>query len=137
MSAEVLAQLVWVIAAGVAAYVALDWLRWVRQPHQIGFYWPLLGHIPTLALNSDNMASFFRKAFADRGFTDYILVKAGCIEPPRWIVSTIADTEHVLKTKFESYEAAVGLRGTNFRDFLGDGIFNSDGHQWLLQRKLA
>ncbi|KAL2480798.1 Cytochrome [Abeliophyllum distichum] len=44
--------------------------------------------------------------------------------------------EHMLKTNFENYP-----KGTRFRnlleDFLGRGIFNTDGELWKIQRKTA
>ncbi|KAF8043707.1 hypothetical protein BT93_A1885 [Corymbia citriodora subsp. variegata] len=47
-----------------------------------------------------------------------------------------AVVEHALKTNFENYP-----KGDKFiallRDFLGKGIFNSDGELWLVQRKTA
>ncbi|CAD6243294.1 unnamed protein product [Miscanthus lutarioriparius] len=47
-----------------------------------------------------------------------------------------ADVEHVLRTNFANYpkgEHAAAM----LRDFLGHGLFNSDGEQWLWQRKNA
>ncbi|KAL2320607.1 hypothetical protein Fmac_029576 [Flemingia macrophylla] len=46
------------------------------------------------------------------------------------------NVEHMLKTNFQNYP-----KGDRFihllRDFLGQGIFNSDAHLWQLQRKTA
>ncbi|KAG5054988.1 hypothetical protein GLYMA_03G122300v4 [Glycine max] len=46
------------------------------------------------------------------------------------------NVEHVLKTKFDNYP-----KGERFihllQDFLGNGIFNSDGDLWKVQRKTA
>uniref|UniRef100_A0A7S2VVL8 Cytochrome P450 n=1 Tax=Triparma pacifica TaxID=91992 RepID=A0A7S2VVL8_9STRA len=47
-----------------------------------------------------------------------------------------ASVKHVLKDKFDNYE-----KGPNFRDalgeFLGEGIFTSDGPLWKVHRKVA
>jgi len=44
--------------------------------------------------------------------------------------------EHVLKTNFTGYEKGPYFH-ENLVDLLGDGIFNSDGDKWHVQRKLA
>ncbi|XP_052146824.1 cytochrome P450 CYP94D108-like [Oryza glaberrima] len=52
------------------------------------------------------------------------------------ITANPANVEHILKANFGNYpkgELAVSL----LEDFLGHGIFNSDGEQWLWQRKAA
>jgi len=47
-----------------------------------------------------------------------------------------ASIKHVLKDQFANYE-----KGDNFREalgeFLGDGIFTSDGALWKVHRKVA
>ncbi|XP_052151961.1 cytochrome P450 CYP94D108-like [Oryza glaberrima] len=52
------------------------------------------------------------------------------------ITANVANVEHILKTNFSNYpkgELSVSL----LEDLLGHGIFNSDGEQWLWQRKAA
>lgn len=44
--------------------------------------------------------------------------------------------EHITKTKFNSYVKGSSLISM-LQDFLGDGIFNSDGDHWKLQRRTA
>ncbi|KAJ3703565.1 hypothetical protein LUZ61_007270 [Rhynchospora tenuis] len=52
------------------------------------------------------------------------------------ITANPANVEHMLKTRFENYP-----KGKQFSsilgDFLGHGIFNSDGDIWRFQRKMA
>lgn len=52
------------------------------------------------------------------------------------IVNTPALVEHVTKTKFECF-AKGPLFQSAFKEFLGTGIFNSDGPVWKVQRKTA
>ncbi|KAK6153387.1 hypothetical protein DH2020_013026 [Rehmannia glutinosa] len=47
-----------------------------------------------------------------------------------------ANVEHILKSNFHNYEKGELFR-SSFRDFLGDGIFNSDGENWKFQRKVS
>jgi cytochrome P450 len=120
----------------LALWVVVDWIRYIRW-HAGGFYWPVVGHLPSLLANRHDLISYFRHFYKREGFPDVALMKCFFLESPRFLVITPKDVEHILKTKFENYHISVGLRGDNLRDFLGDGIFNADGHMWLLQRKLA
>ncbi|XP_047317894.1 cytochrome P450 86A1 [Impatiens glandulifera] len=44
--------------------------------------------------------------------------------------------EHILRTRFDNYPKGPTWQ-TAFHDLLGQGIFNSDGETWLMQRKTA
>lgn len=44
--------------------------------------------------------------------------------------------EHILRTRFDNYPKGPKWQ-TAFHDLLGQGIFNSDGETWLIQRKTA
>ncbi|CAI9087399.1 OLC1v1021456C1 [Oldenlandia corymbosa var. corymbosa] len=44
--------------------------------------------------------------------------------------------EHILRTRFDNYPKGPTWQ-TAFHDLLGQGIFNSDGDTWLIQRKTA
>ena len=52
------------------------------------------------------------------------------------ITANPANVEHILKTNFANYPKGE-LTVSMIEDFLGHGIFNSDGEQWLWQRKAA
>jgi cytochrome P450 len=44
--------------------------------------------------------------------------------------------EYILKTNFENYPKGIIMR-RNFSDLLGEGIFNANGDEWKVQRKVA
>ncbi|MED6155498.1 hypothetical protein PIB30_005698 [Stylosanthes scabra] len=52
------------------------------------------------------------------------------------ITSNPDNVEHILKTKFHNYPKGRPF-STLLGDLLGNGIFNSDGHSWRFQRKMA
>ncbi|XP_051116841.1 cytochrome P450 94A2-like [Andrographis paniculata] len=52
------------------------------------------------------------------------------------VTANPAVVKHVLKTNFGNYDKGEFFR-TSLGDFLGDGIFNSDGEMWKLQRQIA
>ncbi|KAI6674836.1 hypothetical protein NL676_002742 [Syzygium grande] len=47
-----------------------------------------------------------------------------------------ANVQHILKTHFAKYERG-GVFKMTLRDVLGDGIFNSDGESWKIQRQVS
>ncbi|XP_026658720.2 cytochrome P450 94A1-like [Phoenix dactylifera] len=57
------------------------------------------------------------------------------ILPSGIITGNPKNIEHVLKTKFDNYPKGDAV--TVLEDFLGRGIFNTDGDHWKLQRKIA
>ncbi|TVU50763.1 hypothetical protein EJB05_02152, partial [Eragrostis curvula] len=95
---------------------------------------PLLGHLPAFVKN--------RHRFID--WSTELIVGSPEQRMGFWIpgmrtgivTANPADVEHVLRANFGNYpkgEHAISM----LRDFLGDGLFNSDGEQWLWQRKNA
>ena len=57
-------------------------------------------------------------------------------QPRRVMTSNPANIKHILKENFRNYEKGEPFR-IRLHDFLGSGIFNADGDQWFVQRKVA
>ncbi|KAL8529625.1 hypothetical protein ACS0TY_006888 [Phlomoides rotata] len=47
-----------------------------------------------------------------------------------------ANVQHLLKSNFSNYHKGDYVKNT-LRDFLGDGIFNTDGEKWKFQRQVS
>ncbi|PVH33557.1 hypothetical protein PAHAL_8G022500 [Panicum hallii] len=95
---------------------------------------PLLGHLPAFLRN--------RHRFLD--WSTELIVASPDQRMGFWIpgmrtgivTANPADVDHVLRANFANYPK--GEHATSMlRDFLGRGLFNSDGDQWLWQRKNA
>ncbi|KAI3463955.1 hypothetical protein Pfo_020618 [Paulownia fortunei] len=52
------------------------------------------------------------------------------------ITANAANVQHILKSQFHNYHKGDFFTST-LRDFLGDGIFNSDGENWKFQRQVS
>ncbi|KAI3463951.1 hypothetical protein Pfo_020614 [Paulownia fortunei] len=52
------------------------------------------------------------------------------------VTANAANVQHILKSHFHNYDKGDFFRST-LRDFLGDGIFNSDGEKWKFQRQVS
>jgi cytochrome P450 len=95
---------------------------------------PLLGHLPAFLRN--------RHRFLDWS-TELIVASPGQ-RMGFWIpgmrtgivTGNPADVEHVLRANFANYPKGAHAISM-LEDFLGRGLFNSDGDQWLWQRKNA
>jgi fatty acid omega-hydroxylase len=55
-----------------------------------------------------------------------------------WTVKTTCpkNVQHVLKTNFDNYPKGPAFQA-NLWELLGRGIFNADGHEWHMQRKVS
>ena len=107
----------------------------IIQPNTKGFKnYPLIGTLPDFIKSRHCHLTWTTKVIANcptntstmhfpRGF--HFVVTAN---PP--------NVEHILKTNFENYPKG-HVFTFYFTDFLGRGIFNSDGEQWKIQRKPA
>jgi cytochrome P450 len=54
----------------------------------------------------------------------------------RHMTANPENVEYILKTNFENYPKGIIMR-CNFNDLLGEGIFNANGDEWKVQRKVA
>ncbi|XP_040244487.2 cytochrome P450 CYP94D108-like [Aegilops tauschii subsp. strangulata] len=95
---------------------------------------PLLGHLYAFLKNRHRFLDWSTDLIIgspERRMGFWIPGMITCI-----ITGNPADVEHVLRTNFANYpkgDSTIPVMG----DFLGHGIFNSDGEQWLWQRKSA
>ncbi|CAA7017350.1 unnamed protein product [Microthlaspi erraticum] len=126
------------LVAIVAAY--LLWFkritRWLKGPR----VWPVLGSLPGLIEQRDRMHDWITENLRACGGTYQTSI---CAVPflanKQGLVTVTCDPkniEHMLKTRFDNYPKGPTWQAV-FHDFLGQGIFNSDGDTWLFQRKTA
>ncbi|KAM1098490.1 hypothetical protein ACFX19_015992 [Malus domestica] len=124
-----------ILLISLSLYLYLHFFDSSNKHKHTGFKsYPILGALPGFLKN--------RHRFLD--WTTEILTSCptstGIVNRPIQIRGVItanpANIEHMLKTNFENYP-----KGKRFisliEDFLGDGIFNSDGELWKVQRKTA
>ncbi|WVZ68494.1 hypothetical protein U9M48_017428 [Paspalum notatum var. saurae] len=106
-----------------------------QQPSAQGLkVYPLLGTLPHFLKNQHRFLEWTTGIMV-RDPTHTMSVKALGLTGVA-ITANPANVEHIAKTNFANYpkgELAVSM----LEDFLGHGIFNSDGDQWLWQRKAA
>nr|XP_043621576.1 cytochrome P450 94A1-like [Erigeron canadensis] len=103
--------------------------------NQFGFKnYPILGTIPEFLLNRHRFLEWSTDVLSLCPTNTATFKRPGKIHGV--ITAHPANIEHMLKTNFDNYP-----KGTRFisllEDFLGRGIFNSDGEGWKTQRKTA
>ncbi|KAJ6806808.1 putative cytochrome P450 86A1 [Iris pallida] len=129
-----------VVMAAVLAYLTWFWglTRDLSGPR----VWPLFGSLPGLICNRkrihDWIADNLRSTGATATYQTCILPLPFFARRQGFVTVTCnpRNLEHVLRTRFDNYPKGPMWQSA-FHDLLGQGIFNSDGDTWLLQRKTA
>lgn len=96
--------------------------------------YPLVGALPEFLWNRHRFLEWTTQVLRDCPANTAVFYRPGKVHGI--ITANPENVEHMLKTKFENYP-----KGERFisllQDFLGRGIFNSDGELWKVQRKTA
>ncbi|KAK4794667.1 hypothetical protein SAY86_012661 [Trapa natans] len=96
--------------------------------------YPIFGGLPEFFMNRSRYLDWITGALASSPTNTLVFVRPG--DKNGIITANPANVEHILKTRFNNYP-----KGETFiailDDFLGKGIFNSDGELWRIQRKTA
>ncbi|KAJ4952347.1 hypothetical protein NE237_029179 [Protea cynaroides] len=123
-----------------AVTVYLLWFTIISHSMRGPRVWPLVGCLPDLMMNFDRMHDWIAGNLRKCGGTYQT-----CICPIPFLArkqgfNTVTcdpkNIKHILKTRFHNYPKGPTFQAV-FHDLLGEGIFNSDGDTWLLQRKTA
>ncbi|GAU25704.1 hypothetical protein TSUD_216330 [Trifolium subterraneum] len=128
------------LTAALSAYFL--WFHFLARTLTGPKAWPLVGSLPALYKNRNQVHDWIAGNLrATGGSATY----QTCIIPLPFLAHkqgfyTVTchpkNLEHILKTRFDNYPKGPKWQ-TAFHDLLGQGIFNSDGETWLMQRKTA
>ncbi|CAI9769570.1 unnamed protein product [Fraxinus pennsylvanica] len=118
----------------------LLWFTFISKSLKGPRVWPVLGSLPGLIENSDQMHEWIADNLrACRGTYQTCICAIPLLARKQGLVTVTCDPknlEHILKTRFDNYPKGPTWQAV-FHDLLGQGIFNSDGETWLVQRKTA
>lgn len=96
--------------------------------------YPILGHLPQFIINRHRVLDWLTDILEVSPSNTFVFHRPGNVNG---VFTAHPDiVEHMLKSHFENYPKGEFFR-SYFHDFLGRGIFNSDGELWRLQRKNA
>ncbi|KAI5663998.1 hypothetical protein M9H77_23321 [Catharanthus roseus] len=96
--------------------------------------YPIVGTLPDFLLNRHRFLDWSTEALAKCPTNTSVFRRPGRVQGI--LTANPLNVEYMLKTNFENYPK--GQRFINLlEDFLGKGIFNSDGELWKIQRKTA
>ncbi|GLJ42452.1 hypothetical protein SUGI_0879840 [Cryptomeria japonica] len=126
------------VVAVVVAYMA--WFKTIVGRLRGPKVWPVVGSLPGLLQNRARMHDWISDNLREVGGTyqtcicaiPFLAKKQGLVT----VTCNSKNLEHILKTRFDNYPKGPQWQAA-FHDLLGDGIFNSDGETWLVQRKTA
>ncbi|KAK1428387.1 hypothetical protein QVD17_17220 [Tagetes erecta] len=96
--------------------------------------YPLIGDYISIYTNRHRLIQFLSDAVLSS--PNHTVVLRRPFGPSRVITGNPAVVQHILKTKFSTYQKGENFRAALF-DVLGDGIFNVDGDKWKFQRQLS
>ncbi|XP_007016155.2 PREDICTED: cytochrome P450 86A1 [Theobroma cacao] len=128
------------LAAAIFAYAL--WFHLLVRRLTGPRVWPIVGSLPYLVMNRgrihDWIASNLR---ATGGSATYqtCTIALPCLARKQGFYTVTChpkNIEHILRTRFDNYPKGPHWQAA-FHDLLGQGIFNSDGETWLIQRKTA
>ncbi|KAL2478749.1 Cytochrome [Forsythia ovata] len=118
----------------------LLWFTFISKSLKGPRVWPMLGSLPGLIENSDRLHEWIADNLRACGGTYQTCICAiPFLARKQGLVTVTCDPknlEHILRTRFDNYPKGPTWQAV-FHDLLGQGIFNSDGDTWLVQRKTA
>ncbi|KAJ3059588.1 hypothetical protein HDU98_004435, partial [Podochytrium sp. JEL0797] len=132
-------------AATTAVAIAVYWFR--EDPifattstsqaslKRVGGAVPFVGDAAVIAKNFNRLHDFFLETFETTNNETFVIKMP--VAPLLFMVNDPRVVEFVLKTRFDVFEKVARKLALMYHDFLGVGIFNSDGESWKSQRKLA
>ncbi|KAJ4979434.1 hypothetical protein NE237_010214 [Protea cynaroides] len=128
---------------GMAVFSAyLSWFYLLARNLSGPKAWPVVGSIPGLIANRarfhDWIAENLQRTGGSVTYQTSILALPFVARRQGFYTVTCnpKNIEHILRIRFENYPKGPTWQAA-FHDLLGQGIFNSDGDTWLVQRKTA
>ncbi|GFP97977.1 cytochrome p450 86a1 [Phtheirospermum japonicum] len=128
------------LAAATTAY--LLWFTLLVRNLNGPKVWPLIGSLPHLFINRSCIHDWIATNLHATGHAatyqtctitiPFLARKQGFYT----VTCHPKNIEHILRTRFDNFPKGPTWQ-TAFHDLLGQGIFNSDGETWLIQRKTA
>lgn len=132
--------MLFIITAATSAY--LLWFYLLARKLTGPPVWPFVGSLPNLYMNRRRFHDWVSGNLQATGGSatyqtctvaiPYFARKQGFYT----VTCHPKNIEHILRTRFDNYPKGPTWQ-TAFHDLLGQGIFNSDGETWLIQRKTA
>ncbi|MCO5549969.1 hypothetical protein L7F22_003446 [Adiantum nelumboides] len=125
----------WVVTAAVVVSLVALWvsLHRLRQRHSHDpKTWPLVGAQIDTFLNFHCLHDWVLSFFSHHHRTVKLPLVSGTI----FFTVDPRNVEHILKSNFPNYPKGEDAHRAMY-DFLGDGIFSSDGETWKKHRKVA
>ncbi|CAL8999029.1 unnamed protein product [Prunus brigantina] len=125
-----------------ATFLYLFWFYLLARKLTGPTVWPFVGSLPVLFMNRNSIHDWMTSNLRATGGSStyqtctlalpFLARKQGLFT----VTCNPKNIEHILRTRFDNYPKGPTWQAA-FHDLLGEGIFNSDGETWLIQRKTA
>ncbi|KAF9675453.1 hypothetical protein SADUNF_Sadunf09G0033900 [Salix dunnii] len=130
------------LTLAAAASVYLLWFYLLARKLTGPKVWPIVGSLPLLFMNRRKIHDWIAgnlRATGGVGTYQTCTIALPFLARKQGFYTVTChpkNIEHILRTRFDNYPKGPEWQ-TAFHDLLGQGIFNSDGETWLIQRKTA
>ncbi|KAH9291501.1 hypothetical protein KI387_043309 [Taxus chinensis] len=122
------------VAIVVAALSIIAW-HFICRRSSSPLNWPVVGMMPALLWNIDNIYNYATKLVVDNGgtfkFRGPWMTRDNFFEV---VTSNPANLEYILKKDFANFPSGPYVKDV-FYDIFGDGLFTADDELWKRQRK--
>ncbi|XP_058107352.1 cytochrome P450 CYP94D108-like [Magnolia sinica] len=119
----------------ISLFIFLHGQNQSKKPNSKGIKaYPIVGNLPEFLKNRHRPHDWFTEVLADQPTNTVTFQRPGKVREV--ITANPMNVEYMLKTNFDNYPKG-DLFISLLEDFLGGGIFNSDGELWKVQRKTA
>ncbi|CAM8958584.1 unnamed protein product [Rhodiola kirilowii] len=129
--------MIFITAAFISSY--LIWFSVLASRLNGPKVWPLFGSLPFLYWNRSRFHDWVAENLCKTPSATYQTTTIAIPFLARkqgfyTVTCNPKNIEHILRTRFDNYPKGPTWQ-IAFHDLLGQGIFNSDGETWLIQRK--
>ena len=109
-----------------------------KTPVPPGANLPIVGCLPTIAESWPLLPDFILNMNNQMGGKTWCapVINCGLLGTAMFSISSESAVRHMLKDNFDNYEKGANTRSA-LGEFLGDGIFSTDGALWKNHRKIA
>ncbi|KAJ3268959.1 hypothetical protein HDV01_002069 [Terramyces sp. JEL0728] len=114
---------------------AVGSVRVDKSVTRASFHFPIIGSLYEMVKDIDSSLLKITDEVNSPNFDKAVVLSMPFAEPTI-VVNDPESVEYITNTNFENYIKG-SFTKSRMTDVLGNGIFNTDGHDWFIQRKLA
>ncbi|KAL4190498.1 hypothetical protein AMTRI_Chr07g75970 [Amborella trichopoda] len=117
------------------ATICFLFMHYINQRNKPIVSWPLLGMLPSLAINAHCIFEYLTRAL-NRAHGTFSFLGPALTNFEFILTCDPKNIKHIVKTNFSNYGKGKDFKEI-FDDVFGDGIFVAESESWRIQRKMS